>query len=157
MIKHPRQKGMRFESKVRADLESKCWIVSKWQNNVEFETIKHEGVPDFEGDDKVVTQCGLITKGRLIPAKQGRYRLTSTGFPDFSCFRNMCTEAQNINHEYILGYEIIGVECKINGYLSKEEKEKCKWLLENNIFSKILVASRGDKRGTIKYEEFKNA
>jgi len=29
--------GARFELKVREDLESKGWIVSKWQNQVEFE------------------------------------------------------------------------------------------------------------------------
>ena len=51
-------------------------------------------------------------------------------------------------------YDSIGVECKINGKLDKEEKEKCKWLLKNNIFSKILIASKGEKRGSIEYKEF---
>jgi len=51
-------------------------------------------------------------------------------------------------------YEVIGVECKTNGYLTKEEKEKCRWLLENNVFSKILISSKGNKRGEIKYVEF---
>jgi len=54
------------------------------------------------------------------------------------------------------GYEIIGVEVKSNGYLDKEEKEKCRWLLENNVFSKILIASKGNKRGEIIYKEFEN-
>jgi len=51
-------------------------------------------------------------------------------------------------------YEIIGVECKSNGYLTPEEREKCKWLLENKIFSKILIARKGKKRGEIIYEDF---
>ena len=37
----------------------------------------------------------------------------------------------------------------------KEEKEKCKWYLENNIFSKILVAKKGEKRGEIEHIDFK--
>ena len=28
------EKGRRFENKVRKDLESKGWVVSRWQNNV---------------------------------------------------------------------------------------------------------------------------
>ncbi len=48
---------------------------------------------------------------------------------------------------------IYGVECKSNGYLDKEEKEKVKWLLEHNIFSKILIASKGKKRGEIIYND----
>ena len=31
-----RGQGARFELKVRGDLESKGWIISKWQNQVEF-------------------------------------------------------------------------------------------------------------------------
>ena len=51
--------------------------------------------------------------------------------------------------------EIMGVEAKSNGYLTKEEKEKCKWYLDSNIFSKILIAKKGKKRGQIEYIEFK--
>ena len=40
MGKKSKAKGMRFESKVRKDLESKGWIVDKWTNNVEFEPCK---------------------------------------------------------------------------------------------------------------------
>lgn len=35
--KKARASGARFELKVRKDLESKGWIVSKWMNQVEFE------------------------------------------------------------------------------------------------------------------------
>lgn len=52
-------------------------------------------------------------------------------------------------------YEVIGVECKTNGYLDKTEKEKCKWLLDNNIFSKILIAykTKEGRKIVIKYKE----
>ena len=112
--KKNRASGQRFERKVRADLESKGFIVDRWSNNV------------FEN--------------RLIPAKSFMGRSRTNGFPDFIAFKKSY---------------IIGVECKINGYLDKTEKERCKWLLDNEIFSKILIASRGEKRGQIKYKEFK--
>jgi len=38
--KKNRAAGGRFELKVRAELEKQGWIVSKWQNNVEFEEVK---------------------------------------------------------------------------------------------------------------------
>jgi len=122
--------GRRFEAKTREFWESKGWIVSKWMMNVD------------------------LKQNKLIPARQGRFRKTSTGFPDFICFRNLITEAQNENHEYVLGYEIIGVEAKSNGYLSKEEKVKADWLLKNNIFSKIIISSKSKKRGEIKNKEY---
>lgn len=36
--KKNRAAGARFERKVREDLEAKGWIISKWQNQVEFES-----------------------------------------------------------------------------------------------------------------------
>ena len=142
-----RESGQRFERRVRADLESKNWIVDRWSNNVEFSHL-----------------CKLPT--RLIPAKHkfrgvGIPMAIGTGFPDFICFRkheleDVC-KSQPFWHRDLTPrmFQIIGVECKSNGYLTKEEKEKCKWYLENNIFSKILIASRGKKRGEIFYKEFK--
>ena len=55
-------------------------------------------------------------------------------------------------------YEVIGVECKMKGILDKLEKEKCRWLLENHIFSKILIASKTKvgRKIVIKYKEFEN-
>jgi hypothetical protein len=106
---------------------------------------------------------------RLIPAKPGRFRMMQTGFPDFIVFKNMTSwdgepfwnlTRELINFEVkptlprkINLYENIGIEVKSNGYLTKEEKEKYKWLLENNIFSKILIVSKGKKRGEIIYKE----
>ncbi len=158
--KASRAAGNRFEVKVRKDLELKGWVIDKWTNNVElhFDTGK-----------------GFIQK--LVKAKAkwsgpGRPMMIGAGFPDFICFRplldkfskyksqiplveigreNLISDMENEIKEI---YEVIGVESKMDGYLSKEEKEKCRWLLKNNIFSKILVASKGTKRGQIVYKEF---
>ena len=141
--KKNRQAGARFELKVREDLEKEGWIVDKWTNNVEFSHL-----------------CELPT--RLVAAKhkfrgKGIPMMLGAGFPDFICFKHNEWKNEKIK-KFLLGDMkqtiIIGVEVKLNGILKKEEKEKAKWLLDNNIFSKILIASRGDKCGTIKYKEF---
>ena len=41
----------------------------------------------------------------------------------------------------------------MNGKLKKVEKEKCQWYLDNNIFSVIKIASKGEK-GEIVYKEY---
>lgn len=144
-------KGRRFELKVREDLESKGWIVSRWMKNVEF--AKRIGtVRRMKNADEYPTM--KMISGKLIPAKQGRFRKVSTGFPDFIIFQREANPfiLQDLNFP---PYHVLGVESKSNGRLSKEEKEKCKWLLENNIFSKMIIASKGKKRGEIIYKEVK--
>jgi len=147
--KRNRAAGARFEKKVREDLEKKGWIVSRWCNNVECIKYNKESCKDPEDWGEL----------KLIPAKH-QYRgpgipmSIGTGFPDFVCFRQH-REPYYLDNNYGYLYGVIGVECKTNGYLSKEEKEKCKWLLENNVFSKILIAKKGKKRGEIVYTEFK--
>lgn len=116
--------GARFELKVREEMESRSWILTKWMNNVDLE------------------------KGKIIVAKRKynpfqKAMVIGTGFPDFIAFRRYGEKC-----------EVIGVECKMNGTLSKIEKEKCKWLMKNNIFSEILIAKKGEKRGSIEYVEF---
>lgn len=130
--KRNKASGADFEKRTRADLESKGWIVSKWQNN--------------------------IKEGKCVPAKPGRYMMMQTGFPDFMAFRqklikiNEGFEAYNIDGTY----EIIFVECKSNGYLKPEEKEKAEWYLKNNYCSKFLVAKKVKEKNRIKieYKEF---
>ena len=128
--------GARFELKVRHDLEKKGWIVCKWANNV-----------GFEGD--------LIPNGKVIPAKtkwmftkQGpRPAGIGSGFPDFIAFqKKKCWDCA------CGGYDIVAVESKTNGILSKDEKNKVEWLLDN-VFDVILIASKGEKRGEILYEQ----
>lgn len=89
-------------------------------------------------DDKLVPVKNMF-RGPHIPMMLG------SGFPDFMAYKLK----DNL-------YEVFGVEVKTNGILSKEEKEKCVWLLENKIFSKILIARR-EQDGMyieIKYKEF---
>lgn len=127
--KKSRSSGIRFESKIRTDLESMGWIVSKWMNTV-----------DYDKEGKI---------GKLVPSKRkfnpySKVLVIGTGFPDFICFKK--------NNE---NYKVIGVEVKKNGYLNQIEKGMCNWLLDNKIFSKILVAKNGKKRGEIIYFDFK--
>ena len=124
-----RQSGAIWERKVRDDLIKQGWFVSKFQSNIEFET-KAEVNKDLELELD-------LNKGKLIPAKASRFRLQSTGFPDFICWK-----------EYMLfdnkttKWTIIGIEAKSNGYLNKIEKAKCEWLLKNKVFDNILIAKK---------------
>lgn len=53
-------------------------------------------------------------------------------------------------------YEVIAVEVKSNGILSKLEKEKCRWYLNNKTFSKIWIAEKTKvkNRIVIEYHDF---
>lgn len=125
--KQNRAAGTRFELKVRNDLTSKGWVIDKWMNNIDFE------------------------KQKIIPAKR-KYNpflkalSIGTGFPDFI----------GIKRKGKL-YEVIGIEVKRNGWLDRDEKERCEWYLRNKTFSKILIA-KAKKEGrniTIEYIDFK--
>jgi len=122
--KKSRAKGMAFEAKVRQDLENLGWIVSKWTNTVDYE------------------------KNKLVPAKR-KYNpflkalSIGTGFPDFICFKREGDK-----------FDVIGVEVKGNGYLDAIEKGMCIWLLENKIFSRILIAKKSKEKGKIEYIDF---
>ena len=121
-----RARGARFELKVRENLEAQKWIMDKWTNNLDLE------------EDKIVK-----AKRKYNPFM--KLMVIGTGFPDFIAFKK--TNKKN--------YDVIGVEVKMNGILSKIEKEKCRWYLKNEIFSKILIAKKGEKRGEIEYIDFK--
>jgi hypothetical protein len=125
--KKSRAKGSRFELKVRGNLEEKGWIIDKWSNNVDLE------------EQKLVK-----AKRKYNPFK--KMLVVGTGFPDFIAFQRIGKI-----------YNIIGVEAKINGTLSKEEKQKCKFLLDKKIFSDIWIG-RGKKEGRriiVVYDSFK--
>ena len=130
--KKSRAKGQRFEAKVRQDLEENLgWIVSKWMNTVDLE------------------KSSKIGKLALVPAKR-KYNpflkalSIGNGFPDFVCFK------RNPNRDY----EVIGLEVKANGYLDKTERDMCVLLLENKIFSRILIAKNSKDKGKIDYTDF---
>ncbi len=138
--KKNRLSGAAFERRVRKDLEAEGWIVDKWTNNVEFKEVEDWGY------DSV---CIMEREGKLHPAKSFRGITRSNGFPDFIAFRDYpdCWECDN--------KEVIGVEVKTNGILSKIEKERCSWYLDNNIFSKILIASKSEfAENNIVYKEY---
>ena len=132
--KKSRAAGARFELKVRNEMENMGWIVSRWMNSVEQE--KDGGIwrlaptkPKFVFNPKIK---------KMIPLGIG------TGFPDFICLKR-----DKKSH-----YEVIGLEVKRNGYLDPKERSMCHWLIENKIFSRILIAKLGDKRGEVEYFDF---
>ncbi len=154
-VKTGRQKriqGKAFESRVRKDLESKGWIVDKWTNQVEFKKLTAVQRKHYY---KKVDEDFTIPV--LVPAKAKYNAFTKTmmmgsgGFPDFIAIRHSL-----INQRLGYQYEVVGVESKMDGKLDKAEKEKCDWLLENKIFSKILIASKTKVKNKIvvEYEEY---
>jgi hypothetical protein len=176
--KKSKRDGAKFEKSVRVDLENKGWICDKWTNNVELPEYEYDEV-QFVGRKEEIP-CKEIREGKLVPSRPKFNPFThslimnSGGFPDFIAFRKLgvnplvlcedckeplegdcwcdnCNKTQ-YNTYSVMGYEVIGCEAKSNGYLDKEEREKCKWLLENNIFTKILIAKKGEKE--IIYEDF---
>jgi len=136
--KRSRAAGGRFELKVRQNLEEMGWIISKWMNTVD--------------KDK----SNIL---RLMPAKR-KYNPflkalgVGTGFPDFIAFKKVEKFIDADGIEQDAGYEIRGVEVKSNGYLDKIEKDMCHWLLDNKIFSKILIAKKSKDRGKVDYMDF---
>lgn len=166
--KKNRASGADFERRVRKDLEEKGWIVDKWSNNVEFGDISGYDYLNKSGKESADRQ--ILLTGKLIPAKRkyagpGRPLAIGTGFPDFIAFRHSTTSygggniTSNITavDRWSVSYAVIGIECKTNGYLDKIEKQKCKWYIDNKIFSKILIASKHKikNRIHIEYKEFK--
>jgi len=147
--KKSRAKGQRFELKVRVDLEKKGWVVSKWMNTL-----------DWDKEGKI---------GKIVPSKRkynpfSKVMTIGTGFPDFVCFKRIKDEEETIEgtpipEEYSKTcedkFEVIGLEVKGNGYLDQVEKGMCFWLLENKIFSRILIARQGKKPGEILYIDFR--
>ncbi len=147
--KKSKAQGARHELRVRDALEKQGWIVDKWTNNVEF--------PDGISPQLIESRgYGKLVKAKAKWAGPGRPMMMGAGFPDFSVWHkdlNLEVEKQFRNEKHnCVG--TFAVEAKMDGILDKEEKAKCRWLLYNKIFIKILIARKGEKRGEIKYEEF---
>lgn len=126
--KKSKASGAQFELKVRKDLQEKGWTVDKWSNNFDLE--KNEvcqAKRKFNPFSKVMT--------------------IGTGFPDFIAMKRL-------DEKY---FDVIGVEAKMNGTLSKEEKEKCKNLLDKKIFNEIWIAEKdlNGRKVIVKYQNFK--
>jgi len=118
--------GARFELAVRKHWENQGWILDKWTNNIDLEQ-----------------QQIIAAKRKFNPFR--RVMTIGTGFPDFIAIKKI-DEGR---------YDIIGIEVKMNGLLSKEEKQKCKVYLDKGIFSQLLIAKKADKRGEIEHVDFK--
>lgn len=106
-----RARGARFELKVREEMKKTGYILDKWTNNIDL--VKQEIVP---------------AKRKYNPFK--KMLVVGTGFPDFIGIKHIAYDK----------YDVIGIEVKTNGFLSQEEKIKCKFYLQNKIFSKIFIA-----------------
>lgn len=126
-----RAAGARFELKVRKDLEDKGWIVDKWTKNVDLEKMEV-----FQARRKFIPGKGFMGLG--------------SGFPDFIAFKQIVGRKEDDFH----AYKVVGVESKMNGTLEKVEKEKCHFLLEQGVFKDILIARKGEKKGSIEYVDF---
>ena len=109
--KRGRQSGKKFELKVRKDLEDDGWIVSKWNNTIDFENNKL-----------------IQAKSKYNPFTK-RVMSEGSGFPDFVAYKL-------VNELFV----VIGVESKKAKYLDKEEKKMIEWLREHRIFANIFVA-----------------
>ncbi|MAH47552.1 hypothetical protein CMI37_17155 [Candidatus Pacearchaeota archaeon] len=123
-----RARGAGFELKVRMDLGKLGWVVDKWSNNVDLEV------------GEVVT-----AKRKFNPFS--KVMTIGTGFPDFIAFQLVDDRR----------YNVVGVEVKVNGLLSKVEKEKCAFLLKKKIFNEIWIAKKRKegRRVFVEYVDFK--
>jgi len=171
-----RAAGQRFEAKVRANLEEMGWIVDKWMNTVDYNRegrtgkvvpakrkynpfkrvmVLGTGFPDFIAFRTITTNKGnnprelFLVNGFCEKCKKESFDYNiAKGF--ISC--NFCGE--KIISTSFNQTEIIGVEVKSKGYLDEVERDMCRWLIESKTFSKILIAKKGEKRGTIEYVNF---
>lgn len=112
------------------------------------------GFPDFiafknSNRDKFVWTIDTDNLGHIKKFKKELERLRKSSSLDMII-------NPTVSVKQLTKTEIIGVECKTNGYLDKTEREKCRWLLDNNVFSKILIASKikEGRKIVIKYENF---
>ena len=143
--------GADFERRTRKDLEAGNWKVSKYGNNVR----------DSKPRDGLAHAFHIK---KCIPAKPGMYRMMQTGFPDFIAYqivdgRSECADTlvtQDGSIQIDADASVFFIECKVNGYLSKEEKEKAQWYLDNGYCSKFLIAYKTKEKNRVKvnYKEF---
>ena len=162
MGKKSKASGSAFELRVRKDLESKGFICDKWSNNVEFsEWIEQEsnGKKFVDKENGKVEMRGKLVKAKAKWCGPNRPMMMGAGFPDFVCWhKDLNWEVEKrINGEKSNCVGTFAVESKMTGELDREEKEKCLWLLNQGIFSKILIAKKLKikNRVSIEYSDFK--
>jgi len=129
-----RKSGSKTEAQVRAELEAEAYIVCRWQNNVDLDKNKLVGAkPKYNPFKKMITY-------------------SSVGFPDFIVIKPVGKAYGKEYNGTIYGN--IAVESKRNGYLDPIERQKAQWLLDNDVFNKLIVAKKS-KEGHIIYTDFK--
>lgn len=101
-----------------------------WETKVR-RYLENQGYVVTRWTNKVDLETDMLVPARLTP------RNMKPGFPDFLAF----TLLQN---------DIILVESKLNGYLTREEKEQCEWLLKNRIVHRILIISKKNNIFSVK-------
>jgi hypothetical protein len=179
-----RAAGQRFEAKVRAGLEQMGWIVAKWPNTIDYNREGNTGkvVPakrKYNPFKKVMVLGTGFPDFVAFRTNNWKYNKANSELPLMKGFCENCKK-ESFNHEITKGIincdfcnepiasiplgkeeelkqnqtEIIGIEVKSKGYLDAIERDMCRWLLENRIFSRILIAKKGDKRGKIEYTDF---
>lgn len=109
--KKARRSGLKFEQKVRHDLEDKGFFVTKCGNNV-----------DLDSNE--------IIQAKRMFNPYSRALTLGTGFPDFVAWRRNAD----------MTWKIIGVESKKRKFLTKEEKAKILVYKEKKTFDEILIA-----------------
>jgi len=72
---------------------------------------------------------------KLIAAKSNMFMARSMGFPDFIIWKKTDWG----------GYDVRGIECKCNGFLSADEKQKMAILKELGVFSRLFIAKKCKK------------
>lgn len=151
--KKNRAAGKRFEIKVREDLEKQGWIVFRNSNDVEKKLIKKDNISLGTPEGAIMRLEPEYSKFSQAKSKWNPFTRSpmsiQSGFPDFVCIKLYIEDEGDKIEQF---FKVQFVECKVNNQLSKEEKEKVKWIKEHLKIS-VIVASKGEKRGTINYEQ----
>lgn len=140
--KESRDRGRRFEKKVIQDLEDKGWTVCRFMKTVKLPD-SYDRTKSWNGEAKLIDTQPKIRMQSFGNRTMPMLVNTWTGFPDFIAFK----QAE------FSKFEVIAVESKQDGHLTREEKDCLKWLAKSKKFSRILVAS--SERHQVKYTEFK--
>jgi len=115
--KRNKASGRRLEDEARTALVGEGYIICRWQNTVVDNKLQG-AKPKWNFFTKSITFSGV-------------------GFPDFVVMKPI---------NKLGAYQVIGLECKRNGYLDPEERTMVKWYLDNKIFPKVIIAKK-DKSG----------
>lgn len=174
----------KWQNNVEFEKDTRCWCgADSTYNCADCRAPICDSHSEYKGDcdedhyiactdcnpERANLKIGKLVKAKAKWAGPNRPMMMGAGFPDFIAFDNVTT----MDNELLVGVSaykglseedsevnlkvVIGVESKLDGELDRVEKEKCKWLLDNNIFSKILIAEKTKVKNkvVIVYHDFK--